>query len=157
LSAFISALQAREPLYPALSKHCPNHLENPIRWRGFAEFLPSARTDADARFRIQGFAKETLLQVRLEGAPIDDQPVYVIPRGEPHDSERWLRMAQSNHMEEFLSSPQVTVHWNGLELAVPPGKVVVGTVRDRTTAKPIPGAIVESYQLARSDFAQDSS
>jgi hypothetical protein len=155
LSAFVKALAAGELLYTALGKHLPNYLHNRIIGRGLAGFLPTATTDADGRFRLPGFAGEQLVEVRVEGPTIETQDLFVLTRGQPGGSKRVLTPAKVKD-PIVVPGPSALVFWNGFDHAVAPCQTVTGTVRDESTGRPIPHAIVESYELAGTNLGQNT-
>jgi RNA polymerase sigma factor (sigma-70 family) len=155
LSAFVKALAAGETLYIALGKHMPNSLHNRLIGRSLAGFLPTATTDADGRFRLPGFAGERLVELRVEGPTIETQNLFVLTRAQPDGSKRVLPSAKVKD-PVFGPGPSVLVFWNGFDHAVAPCQTVTGTVRDESTGRPIPRAIVESYVLAGTNLGQNT-
>jgi RNA polymerase sigma factor (sigma-70 family) len=155
LTDFLKALRSGNSLYDALFKNVPNYYCNPIIGRQEVPLLPSTTTGADGRFRLQGFAKEQLVELRIEGPTIETQQLFVLTRTMPRGSERLLTAPR---IKDPVFGPDVNllVLWNGFDHAAPPGQVVVGTVHDETTDRPIPGVIVESYMLAGTRLAQNS-
>jgi hypothetical protein len=130
LSGFVKALQAHEPLYAAVGQNLPNYLGNPIIGRREVPLLPSTTTDADGRFRLHGFAKDQLLEVRIEGPTIETQDVFVMTRPVPGSG----RLGNPPRVKDphFGPDQPTVVLGNGFEHAVAPGLTVVGTVRDFT-------------------------
>ncbi|MHB1424222.1 MAG: sigma-70 family RNA polymerase sigma factor [Gemmataceae bacterium] len=155
LTPFVKALRSREPLLDALSKHVPNHLHSPFYWRPRVPLLPDATTDANGRFRLRGFAKEQLVELRIEGPAMETQDVYVMNRLPPRDSSSLLSVPQKKD-PFFGPDKSVVVLANDFAYPVPPGLTVAGTVRDENTKRPIPRAIVESYTLAGTMLAQNT-
>jgi RNA polymerase sigma factor (sigma-70 family) len=156
LSAFVKAMQSGESLYPALFKHLSNMLMNPVAGRDLADFLPSTTTDASGKFRFRGFAAERLVELRLEGQAIETQKLFVLTRARSSGSGR---IPVPRARKEALSGPvdfEVLLFFNGFDHAAPPGQVVAGTVRDEATGKPLAHAIVESYQVAGINVAQNT-
>src|SRR5579883_271538 len=157
LTPFVKALQSHESFYEALSKHVPNRLQNPFNWRPRVPLLPATTTDANGSFRLNGFAKEQLVELRIEGPAIETQNVIVMTRPGPRDRGGLLSAPLiKDSMFSYGSREPVFVLPNGFDHPIPPGQVVVGTVRDADTNRPIPRAIVESYSLAGSNFAQNT-
>jgi RNA polymerase sigma factor (sigma-70 family) len=158
LTPFLNALKAREGLYNALAKHLPNHFHNPLIMRQRVPILPTATTDAMGRFRLKGFAKEQLIELRIEGAAIETQALFVLSRAKPADAEALLTLPRfkSEAMHAYGPQEQAFIRWNGFDHAAPPGQVVTGLVRDESTKAPIPRAIIESYMLAGTNLAQNT-
>src|SRR5262249_39133145 len=130
LSNFVKGLRSGNSLYDALFTNLPNYYHNPIFGRR-APLLPSTTTDPDGRFRLSGFAKEQLVELRIEGTAIETQQVFVMTRAAPPDSDsRGPRFLAAPRMKDPFFGPDanVVVHWNGFDHAAPPGQVVVGTV-----------------------------
>jgi protocatechuate 3,4-dioxygenase beta subunit len=155
LTPFVKALQSRETFYMALGQHVPNFLHSPFYWRPRVPLLPATTTDANGRFRLPGFAREQLVELRIEGPTIETQNVYVMTRPAPRDSRSLLSVPR---MKDPMFGPgePVVVLANGFDHPVPPGLVVAGTVRDADTKQPIPRAMVESYTLAGSNLGQNT-
>src|SRR5262249_10248368 len=86
LSAFVKALESGETLYTALYKEVTNHLRNSLIGQSMMHLLPSAKTDADGRFRLGGFARDCLVELRIEGPSVETQNVYVLTRARPGNS-----------------------------------------------------------------------
>jgi hypothetical protein len=90
--------RSRESFYEAYFKHLPNQLTSPFYWRPRVPLLPEAETDADGRFRLPGFAKEQLVELRIEGPAMQTQNLYVMTRpasregGEPRSLTVAARM-----------------------------------------------------------------
>src|SRR5262249_3180285 len=120
-----------------------------------AGFLPATTTDTDGRFHLRGFAPEQLVELRIEGPGIETQRVYVLTRARPAGSGRVLTPTPVKD-PYFPPHRPVLVCWNGCDHAVAPGQTVTGTVRDESTGRPIPGAVVESYSLAGTNLAQNT-
>jgi RNA polymerase sigma factor (sigma-70 family) len=100
--------------------------------------LPTTTTDADGRFRLTGVGRDRYVcvvalapTISMAYAPLvtTDDPRYV-PVPLPADGAVGTK----------LQGPKVT-------LVAPPGREVVGTVRDRDTNRPIPGVTVTTYTL----------
>ncbi len=159
LTPFLQALKPRESLYAATAKHLPNRFYNPLIYRPhYLPILPSARTDADGQFRLPGFAREQLIELRIEGSAIETQNLFVVTRAKPADAEALLARPryQVQDSEYFGPAEQAFLRWNSFDHAAAPGQLVVGTVRDEATKAPIPGALIESYILAGTNQAQNT-
>jgi protocatechuate 3,4-dioxygenase beta subunit len=151
LTDFLRDLEARKPFYESLMRHLPNELCNWLVGRPPVPLLPTTTTDADGRFRLDGFGRERLVELRIESPAIETQTVYVITR----DAGRTLTPVRMK--DPFSGSdPKVFVRPNGFTHPAPPGLAVVGTVRDAETGQPIAGAVVESYVLAGTNLAQNT-
>jgi RNA polymerase sigma factor (sigma-70 family) len=157
LSGYVKAMQSGERHYEAIFKHLRNWLTNPIRGGNMASFFPSATTDAEGKFRLQGIGPERLVELRVEGQVIETQMIFVLTRTRPSGSGRIKLHARPHEdLDYYHADAPVLLFWNGFEHAAPPGQVIVGKVRDERTGRPIAGATVESYQLAGTNLAQNT-
>jgi protocatechuate 3,4-dioxygenase beta subunit len=158
LDDFLKALEKRDGFYATVFQRLPNWLSNSlVGSRGRVSLLPETRTDADGRFRIHGFAREQLVQLRLDGPTIERKDFYVATRAKPAGAANLLTPALHGAGEMMYGPPDhALVLWNGFDHAAAPGQVVTGTVRDEQTKGPLPGAIVESYVLAGTNLAQNT-
>ena len=66
LTPFVKALRSHQAFRDAFFKHLPNQLVSPFYWRPRVPLLPEAVTDAKGRFRLPGFAKELLVELRIK-------------------------------------------------------------------------------------------
>ncbi len=155
LTPFLKALQAREPFYPSLFSHVPNYLVKPLIGGSRVQLLPVATTDADGRFRLQGFAKERLIELRIEGPAIETRDLFVMTRPAPGDGGALLSAPMIND-PVFGPSERMVVLPNGFDYPAPPGLTVTGIVQDRESKRPIPRAIVEIYKLAGRNLSQNT-
>jgi RNA polymerase sigma factor (sigma-70 family) len=96
----------------------------------------TARTDREGRFRLTGFGRERLVQLRFSGPTIETRDVYALTRQEgtlvvlrEKDEPRW-----GSH----------TIHGATFTHAAAPTRPVVGTVKDRGTGKPVAGITVRA-------------
>jgi RNA polymerase sigma factor (sigma-70 family) len=155
LADFIKAIGDHTPLHEALLRQVSNNLVNIRTGSTMAQFLPSATTDKEGHFSLRGFGKEQVLELRIEGEPVETQTVFVMTRPRPVDSPSFLTPLRLK--EQFaMENERSLLLWNGFNHALPPGRVIVGTVRDEKTGAPIPRAIVESYQLAGSTLGENA-
>jgi RNA polymerase sigma factor (sigma-70 family) len=155
LADFLKALEDRLPFYSAMSQHLSNYMHSPFIGRREVNLLPGVQTDADGRFRIDGFAREQLVELRVEGPTIEKKEFYVLTRAKPDAAPNLLTPAFSKG-EMYGPSGNAHVRWNGFDYAAAPGQAVAGTVRDEKTKTPLPGAIVESYVLAGTNLSQNT-
>ncbi len=155
LTPFVKALQARDSFYTALRTHVPNALQNPYYWRPRVPLLPATTTDANGRFRLHGFAREQIVELRIEGPPAETQNVFVMNRPSSREGGA-LRSTPRIKDPMFGPNERMVVLENGFDYPLPPGLVVAGTVRDADTSRPIPRAIIESYTLAGTMLSQNT-
>jgi RNA polymerase sigma factor (sigma-70 family) len=139
LAAFVATLTKRRELQPSLLEHRLGQLGV---WMGrdVGRILPPAVTDADGKFRLTGVGRERVVGLRVEGPTIAAADLWAMTRaGES---------VQAAPHQPGLGERDVTVGAGRVEHVAVPGRPVVGTVRDKDTGKPIPGAVVESYAIA---------
>jgi protocatechuate 3,4-dioxygenase beta subunit len=141
LSPFVKALESGKPFYEARHTHLPNILFNRNSGRPVTALLPATTTDADGRFRLRGFAREQLVDLRVEGPAIATQHLLVLTRARAAGS------AQVRTPPGSKDQPRVVVFWNGFDHAMSPGLTVVGTVRDRSSGRAIPRAVVDGFSF----------
>jgi len=155
LADFLKALDGRTPFYSAISQHLSNYVHSPFIGRREVNLLPPTQTDAEGRFRISGFPREVLVELRVEGPTIERKEFYVLNRARPAAAPNLLTPPFSTG-EMYGPSGNAFVHWKGFDHAAGPGQVVTGIVRDEQTKAPLPGAIVESYVLAGTNLGQNT-
>jgi RNA polymerase sigma factor (sigma-70 family) len=139
LSAFFATLKQRRELMPALMEH---RLMQTGLWMGrdIGRILPPAVTDADGRFRLTGVGRERVVGLRIAGPTIAATELWAMTR--PGET---VRLAAH---QRGRGDPGTIFAGATFEYLAAPGRPIVGTVRDRDTGRPIPGAVVESYQFA---------
>ncbi len=97
--------------------------------------IAAVRTGPDGRFRMIGVGRDRVVVLMIEGESIVESTAVVLTTGDPAFKPL---SASTDDSEPFkLLGPR-------FELALAPGRVVEGTVRDRDTGRPIPGAKVGS-------------
>jgi RNA polymerase sigma factor (sigma-70 family) len=158
LDDFLQAMKGRDGFYMVVYQRLPNWLSNSLAGsRGRVSLLPRTETGKDGRFRIHGFAREQLVQLRLEGPTIERKDFFVLMRAKPAGAIDQFTPNLHGAGEMTYGPPEYAlVRWNGFDFAAGPGQVIVGTVRDAETKAPIPGAIIESYVLAGTNTAQNT-
>jgi RNA polymerase sigma factor (sigma-70 family) len=95
----------------------------------------SITTDAEGRFRLTGFGRERVLHLTIEGKTIE--PIYV---------EALTRTGVPEGL--FSGNENETVYGATFERVIPPGKSVVGSVREKGTGKPLAGITVSCGRCA---------
>ena len=104
--------------------------------------LAAVRTGPDGRFRMTGVGRDRVVALTVEGESIVESMADVLTTGDPAYKPLSVSIDDSEPFK--LVGPR-------FELAVAPGRVVEGTVRDRDTGRPIPGAKVGSSWAMRRD------
>jgi RNA polymerase sigma factor (sigma-70 family) len=93
----------------------------------------AVRTDPDGRFRLTGFGRDRIVGLNVDGESIETSTVWVVTSGDPAYTP--VTISADDGVQVKLYGPR-------FELAVAPGRVIEGIVRDRDTGRPIPGAKV---------------
>jgi hypothetical protein len=95
--------------------------------------LAAVQTGPDGRFRMTGFGRNRVVTLTIEGESIAETVATIMTTGDP--AYKPLPVSVEDSPEFKLLGPR-------FELAVTPGRVIEGIVRDRDTGRPIPGAKV---------------
>src|SRR5207247_3263075 len=95
----------------------------------------SVTTGADGRFRLTGVGRERVVHLTIEGKTIE--PIYV---------EALTRTGVVEGL--FSGNENDTVYGATFERVIPPGKSIVGTVREKGTGKPLAGITVSCGRCA---------
>jgi RNA polymerase sigma factor (sigma-70 family) len=146
LAPLLQELKDRKVFYPALRDHTFG-LEGTHLAHFLGKLFPIAITGEDGRFTIKGLGSERFVTLRLEGPTIVHRTIYVAtrPGGLIEVPGQW---SASDKLKTSL------VYGVPFDFPAPPCKPIVGVVRDKDTGKPIPGAVVTSYQFAGSNYVQ---
>jgi RNA polymerase sigma factor (sigma-70 family) len=116
--------------------------------------LPSTTTDVEGRFRLEGYAEDRLVELRLEGDAIETNVVCFLSG--KHEKIQAPKRSSPDEGDGRMNAPRrLIVKVNGEDYVAAPGLVVTGTVRDAVNGKPIHGATIESYRLAGKGINQD--
>ncbi len=103
------------------------------------QIAPTATSDADGRFRLTGMGRERLVSLLIQGPTIESAwvgsrtrpgPTFVMPYHRP-----W-------------SLTKFTFYGANFEHVARPSVAIIGTVRDKDTGKPLPGAKIQAHKLA---------
>lgn len=137
LGPFLHDLREKKLFYPPLREHVGGFVISGL----ISTLFPVLTTVADGRFHIKGIGRERLVRLLLEGPSIVTEEVYLTTR-----PGATIRVPAGWHSDD--SDEPFVVHGAGFDHVVAPCKPVVGIIRDKDTGKPIPGAIVTSYQRA---------
>jgi RNA polymerase sigma factor (sigma-70 family) len=142
LTAFLQGVKQKQEMYLPLRENTLG-FEGDWIGRDVGTLFPRAVTDADGRFRITGVGRERVVALRVEGPTIETRDVLAMTRAAGRVMAPGYR--QGGDYDELL-----TLTGCPFDHAAAPCKPVVGVVRDKDTGKPIPGAVVQSYQFAGS-------
>jgi RNA polymerase sigma factor (sigma-70 family) len=93
----------------------------------YFRMYPSTVTGPDGRFLLRGVGRERSARLLLEGDAVRTQEVDVLTR-----SVEWFTAQVNGERRTYFGTP--------CTLVVAPSQPIVGTVRDKDTGKPIPGA-----------------
>jgi 5-hydroxyisourate hydrolase-like protein (transthyretin family) len=111
--------------------------------------FPSVVTDTEGRFELKGIGRERVAEILLEGPTI----------ARSHISVR-TRPGKTIVANMFAYNPEgskLTYHGATFDHAATPTRVIVGTVRDLDTGKPLAGVTVQSDKFAGVNTSGDSS
>jgi RNA polymerase sigma factor (sigma-70 family) len=145
LTAWLAQLKERQEGYPAINEHLFG-LGGLWMGRDVGRIFPPALTDAEGRFRIKGVGRERLVGLRIEGPTLVSTQLWAMTR--PCDT---LKAASWRRGQ---GDPAMTFVGTNFRHIVPPGRPIVGVVRDKDTGKPIPGAVVQSYIFGKSNSVE---
>jgi protocatechuate 3,4-dioxygenase beta subunit len=147
LTAFLKDLKKTQVFYPYLRKH----LVGFETWigRDAGTLFPPAVTGADGRFQIKHLGRERLVALRVAGPTIVTQEIYACTR--PGETVR-----ASGHWQKDDGGGPLVCYGTGFDHPAPPCQPVVGVVRDKDTGRPVPGAVVTSYQIAGNNFMAET-
>jgi RNA polymerase sigma factor (sigma-70 family) len=94
------------------------------------------QTGADGRFRITGIGRDRVAVLIVEGGAIEQSLAMVLTSGDP--GYKPVLLPGDGSGGQKIEPPR-------FEMAVAPGRVVEGTVRDRDTDRPVPGATIRNW------------
>jgi RNA polymerase sigma factor (sigma-70 family) len=140
LTGFVNTVKEKQEIYPAVNEGMFG-LHGGWMGRDVGSLFPPVKTDADGRFKLPGVGRERVAELRLEAPAIATADVFALTR--PHDT---LRLP--GYRQYMPRTTLLTLHGNGFRHVAAPGQPIGGVVRDKDTGKPIPGAVVTSYQRA---------
>jgi RNA polymerase sigma factor (sigma-70 family) len=101
----------------------------------------SVITDANGKFRLTGFGRERVVSLTIEGKAIEPIWVEVLTRTGPVEGL-------------YSGNENDTVYGATFERIIPPGKSIVGTVREKRTGKPLTGIAVSCGRCAATTDAE---
>src|SRR5262249_34986829 len=146
LAPLLQEMKARKGFYPPL-RDLTFGLEGTHIEHFFGQLFPVARTDADGRFRIKGLGRERFVTLRVEGPTIVHRTIYVATRpGSLIEVPGQWSPGDKLKMSLVYGVP--------FDFAAAPCKPIVGVVRDKDTGKPLPGAVVTTFQFPAPTYIQ---
>jgi protocatechuate 3,4-dioxygenase beta subunit len=147
LSAFVAAVKRGQELYPAMNQLIGFGPPLPADWgRNRSPFPTAVVSGADGRFTIKGIGRERLVHLGVEGPAIVVRDFYAMTR-----AGDTLRVP--GYKMYLPRTDRLTIYGDAFGHVAAPCKVITGVVRDKDTGKPIPGALVTSYQRAGSHIS----
>jgi RNA polymerase sigma factor (sigma-70 family) len=157
LTSFLKAIERGEAVMGAMRRHTPNYWHD--LYAGSqrpSPLLPATTTDAEGRFRLDGYATDCVVELRFEGDMIETSGVYFVT-GKPAPLPTPKRITEADDPAGFLRREiPAVLKANGDDYIAAPGLIVTGIVRDTTSGKPVPAAVVETYRLAGQRLAQNT-
>jgi len=146
LAPLLQEMKERKVFYPPL-RDLTLGLEGTHIDHFLGKLFQTATTDRDGRFTIKGLGRERFVTLRVEGPTIVHRTIFAAtrPGGLIEVPGQW---SPSDKLKTSL------VYGMPFDFAAAPCKPIVGVVRDKDTGKPIPGAIVTSFQFAGSNYVQ---
>jgi hypothetical protein len=139
LTPFLSAgRDSKVRIYELKAKYLPKEARPAL----LSALIKPATSGPDGRFLIRGIGRERLVDLEIEGPAIRWQTLSALTRpGPPIDIVDLYRK----------KDPWITrVQGASLDLTLAPSRAYEGVIRDRDSGAPIPGVLIESYQLADS-------
>src|SRR5262249_47733761 len=136
LTPFLDAVKARKEsdTYPEF-QHCTYEM----RGDEYPWLALTATTDADGRFRLQGFGRERMVIALIAGPGVATQDVRIMTPRTPA-----VQLPANKGMPG--SAPR-TYYGADFTHAAAPERPVVGVVRDKDTKQPLAGVRIQSYRL----------
>jgi protocatechuate 3,4-dioxygenase beta subunit len=131
LDEWLDALKAEQVAFPVQYRL--------LRWWSSDDvpsLHPAVETDGQGRFTLKGIGRERVVSLLISGPGIETRFEYAATREMP--AARYPDFDRQNQAR------QVTYHGASFDLVAGPGLEVVGTVRDKDTGRPIPGASVQT-------------
>jgi RNA polymerase sigma factor (sigma-70 family) len=140
LTAFLKDLDGRKDGFPSEYGGLMTVVENP----GVGVFFPEAVAGKDGRFELHGIGRERVVGMTISGPTIETRQVRVRTRpGEKIQRHEW---------KDFPNSGDLIYYGASFDHPAGPTRPVVGVVRDKSTKKPLAGAILESVSLSGENF-----
>jgi len=106
-------------------------------------------TDDDGRFRIDGLAPESLIQLTVRGDGLFHGWFEVINRPTPDGSTK-------SGGAVLRDPPKLSIYYASFTHVAPPGRTIRGVVRDAETGDPIEGATAQRYFTNRENTPTDA-
>jgi RNA polymerase sigma factor (sigma-70 family) len=135
LEPFLKAWRSFRDGYLALGQ-LSKTLHHPI----LAGLPRTVNTDADGRFRLSGTGRERVVVLSVEAPGIEHATLRVLPRSPAEVKALAKRGAEGTMPKSDL--PVLAVYGTTFEHLAIPARLIVGTVRDRETGKPMKGVRV---------------
>jgi RNA polymerase sigma factor (sigma-70 family) len=98
-----------------------------------------ARTARDGRFRLTGVGRDRIVSLIFTGDPIEQSYAMIFTTSDPAYKPLILPVEPLDNQRDKLLGPR-------FDLAVAPGRVIRGVIRDAETGRPVPGARVLSWK-----------
>jgi RNA polymerase sigma factor (sigma-70 family) len=123
----------------------PSHLFDKSLYPVTPSGLPApVTTGTDGRFRFTGLGGERMAVLKVEGPTIEHKTLHVLTRP-GLDIAALTRPDPEKRMPGMPRATPPTVYGPTFDHLARPSKPIVGTVRDKATGKPVPGAHVNGH------------
>jgi RNA polymerase sigma factor (sigma-70 family) len=140
LNGFVQSVKDKQEIYPAVNEGMVG-LTGGWMGRDVGTLFAKVLTDREGSFEVPGVGRERVVELRFEAPAIATTDVFAMTR-----PGQTLRLP--GYRRYVPRTTTLTLHGNGFEHVAGASKPVVGVVRDKDTGRPIPGAVVTSFQRA---------
>jgi|GEM_PF-3416297 len=131
LDAWLDALKAEQVAYPVQYRLLRQWAADDL-----PSLFPAVEAGADGRFTLQGVGRERVALLLVSGPGVETRFEFVATREMPAVKYPDFDRQNQGH--------NITYHGASFDLVAGPALEIVGTVRDKDTGKPIPGAVVQT-------------
>ncbi len=131
LSDWVKALRQRHVAYPVQYDHLESWTDQSV-----SDLFPEVETSRDGRFTIKGVGRERVVSLLITGPQIETKIINVV-----------TAPFETANVPDFARGVRtVTYYGPRFDHVAGPTRIVVGSVRDKDTGKPLAGAIVKNMR-----------
>ncbi len=131
LSDWVKALRERQTAYPVQYEHLDSWKDQSV-----SDLFPEVETSRDGRFTIKGVGRERVVSLLITGPLIETKIINVV-----------TAQFETTNVPDFAQGVRtVTYYRPRFDHVAGPTRIVVGTVRDKDTGKPLAGALVRNMR-----------